>query len=94
MPIEKFVESLADPQLDVPTADFIEASDLSPSELGSFAKTWFSIPVERQRWIVSTMVDLAEDNPELDFCAVFKMCLKDRDEFVLEKASGSMKTAR
>jgi HEAT repeat protein len=32
------------------------------------------------------MVDLAEDNPELDFCAVFKMCLKDRDEMVLAKA--------
>ncbi len=32
------------------------------------------------------MVGLAEENPELDFCAVFKMCLKDRDESVLEKA--------
>ncbi|MDA0734249.1 MAG: HEAT repeat domain-containing protein [Chloroflexi bacterium] len=86
MPIEQFVESLADPQVDVPTSDFIEASDLSPAELGSFAKTWFTIPAERQHWIISTMVDLAEDNPELDFCAVFKMCLKDRDESVLAKA--------
>jgi HEAT repeat protein len=86
MPIEEFVESLADPDVDVPTSEFIEASDLSPAELGSFAKRWFTIPVERQRWIVSTMVDLAEDNPELDFCAVFKMCLKDRDEVVLAKA--------
>lgn len=86
MPIEQFVESLADPQVDVPTADFIEASDLSPAELGSFAKKWFTIPAERQHWIISTMVDLAEDNPELDFCAVFKMCLKDRDEAVLAKA--------
>ena len=34
MPIEQFVASLADPQLEVPTSDFIDASDLSPSELG------------------------------------------------------------
>ena len=86
MPIEQFVESLADPQVEVPTSDFIEASDLSPAELGSFAKTWFTIPAERQRWIISTMVELAEDNPELDFCAIFKMCLKERDESVLAKA--------
>ena len=86
MPLEEFVESLADPQVEIPTTDFIEVSDLSPSELGSFARAWFTVPPERQRWAVSTMVDLAEDNPELDFCAVFKVCLKDPDESVLEKA--------
>jgi HEAT repeat protein len=36
--------------------------------------------------MISTMVELAEDNPELDFCAIFKMCLKDKDETVLERA--------
>ena len=86
MSLEELVELLADPEEEVPATDFIEVSDLSPSELGAFAKGWFGIPVERQRWAVSTMVDLAEDNPELDFCAVFKMCLKDQDEPVLEKA--------
>ncbi len=86
MPLEEFVESLSDPQVEIPAADFVEVSDLSPSELGNFARAWFTIPVERQRWAVSRMVDLAEDNPELDFCAVFKMCLRDPDEPVLEKA--------
>lgn len=86
MSLEKFVETLADPEIEIPSSDFVEVSDLSPGELGNFAKAWFTIPVERQRWVVSTMVGLAEDNPELDFCAVFKMCLKDRDESVLEKA--------
>ena len=32
------------------------------------------------------MVELAEDNPELDFSAVFKLCLKEQDEEVLENA--------
>lgn len=86
MALEEFLESLADPSVDVANADFIEMSDLSPSELGGFARAWFTIPVERQREIISTMVGLAEDNPELDFCAVFKMCLKDQDEEVQGKA--------
>ena len=86
MSLETFVESLSDPQVEVPPSDFIELSDLSPSELGAFARAWFAIPVERQQWIITTMVELAEDNPELDFCAVFQMCLKDQDESVLEKS--------
>lgn len=86
MSLESFLEALADPSVEVATGDFVELSDLLPEELGLFARTWFSIVVERQRWIVSTLTELAEDNPEFDFCAVFKMCLKDRDEVVLEQA--------
>ena len=86
MSLESFLETLVDPSVEVATSEFIEISDLSPEELGLFARTWFSVPVERQRWIVSKMTELAEDNPELDFCAVFKMCLKDGDEMVLETA--------
>jgi HEAT repeat protein len=86
MAMEEFLEILTDPSADVASADFVEISDLSPSELGGFARAWFTIPVDHQRLIISTMVGLAEDNPELDFCAVFKMCLKDQDEVVQGKA--------
>ena len=67
-------------------SDFIEISDLSPAELGVFARSWFRLSQGRKRAIIATMVELAEDNPELDFCTIFKMCLKDDDEWVLEKA--------
>ena len=86
MSLEPFIENLADPAYQVPSGDFIELSDLSPAELGVFARTWFTIPVDRQLWIVSTLVELAEDNAELDFFAIFKMCLKDGKEAVVEKA--------
>ncbi len=86
MALEEFLEILADTTADVANADFVEMSDLSPSELGAFARAWYTITVERQRSIITSMVELAEDNPELDFCAVFKMCLKDRDELVQAKA--------
>ena len=86
MSLESFIQNLADPTSRVPSGDFIELSDLSPAELGVFARTWFTIPAERQLWIVSTLVELAEDSAELDFHAIFKMCLKDGAEAVVEKA--------
>jgi len=86
MPLEEFLEALADPAADTPVGEFVELSDLAPAELGVFARTWFGIDAEHQRWIISTMLELAEQNPGFDFSAVFKMCLKDPDEVVLEKA--------
>jgi len=86
MSLESFLQVLADGSVNVPAADFIEVSDLSPAELGQFARVWYTLPVERRQRTITTMVGLAEDTPELDFCAIFKMCLKDQDEVVLEKA--------
>ena len=86
MSLAPFIQKLADPSSQVPSGDFIELSDLSPAELGEFARTWFTLPADRQLWIVSTLVELAEDSAELDFYAIFKMCLKDGDEAVVEKA--------
>ena len=86
MPLEQFLESLTGDSTDLSQSDFIEVSNLMPEELGQFVRTWFTIPVERKRWTISTMVELTEDNPELDFSAVFKLCLKEQDEEVLENA--------
>ena len=86
MSLESCLESIANPSSNVPVGDFIELSDLSPAELGLFARTWFGITAERQHSIIAALVEEAEDTPELDFSAVFKMCLKDSDEAVQEKA--------
>ncbi len=86
MPLEEFLETLADPSEEAALGEFVELSDLLPAELGVFARTWFAIDVERQRWIITTMSELSEQNPEMDFSAIFKMCLKDDDETVVETA--------
>ena len=86
MSFEFFLENASDPTGHVSAVDFHEVSDLSPEELGLFATAWFPLPIERRRSIASTMVELAEENPELDFCAIFKMCLKGDDEPLLEIA--------
>ena len=86
MSLERFLENLSDPAFSLGNSDFIELSDLSPSELGVFARHWFLLSRERKRALLATLVELAEDSPELDFCAIFKMCLKDEDEWLQEKA--------
>ena len=86
MSFEFFLENVSDPSGHLSAVDFYEVSDLSPEELGQFASAWYPLPIERQRTIASSMVELAEDNPELDFTAIFKMCLKGDDEPLLEIA--------
>ncbi len=86
MSLERFLENLSDPAIPLSNSDFIELSDLSPSEVGVFTRHWFRLSRMQKRAILTTLVELAEDSPELDFCTIFKMCLKDEDEWVQEKA--------
>ena len=86
MSFEFFLENALDPTGHISSSDFYEVSDLSPEELGLFATAWFPIPIERRRSIASAMLETAEDNPELDFSAIFKMCLTSDDEPLLKIA--------
>ena len=86
MSLEQFFENLSDQAIPLSNSDFIELSDLSPAEMGVFARHWFLLSRERKRALITNLVELAEDSAELDFCAIFKMCLKDDDEWLQEKA--------
>ena len=90
MSFDLYLQAMADTSTDIPLADFHEVSDLSPEELGQFARAWIDLPEERQLDIVSTMVQMAEENLDLDFSAIFKMCLRTSDEEVLEAAIGGL----
>ncbi len=84
MSFEFFLENVSDPTGHMSAVDFYEISDLSPEELGQFASAWYLLSIERQREIATTLVELAEDNPELDFTAIYKLCLKGDDEPLLQ----------
>ena len=86
MSVEQFLEIMDDTSTEMPSSAFHEVSDLSLEEMGQFARAWLDISEERQLEIVSTMAQLAEENAELDFTAVFKMCLRISDDEVLEAA--------
>ena len=63
-----------------------ELSDLSPSELGRVARTWFKVSGDRKQKVLESLAELAEENAELEFSAIFKLGLKDPDATVRKKA--------
>ena len=52
MALEEFLESIAESDEQIPATEFVELSDMTPEELGAFARTWFDLSLERQRWLV------------------------------------------
>jgi HEAT repeat protein len=54
-------------------------SDLGSSERADFRENWPSLPIDRRRFIVHELVQIAEDNIDLDFRHVFLVALEDRD---------------
>ncbi len=57
-----------------------ELSNLNPAEMRLFREVWAGLRPERRLQIISRLVELAEENLEFNFDAVFKYCLKDSEE--------------
>ena len=85
MSLESCLQSISEDSAHLNQVELIELSALSPGELGMVARVWFKLPSERREGIVELLVEEAEDNAELDFSAIFKMCLKDPVESVRER---------
>ncbi len=66
--------------------ELVELSNITQSDLAVFRQAWTSIPAERRQDIATRLVELAEDNAELAFNAVFRMLLRDEDAEVRETA--------
>jgi HEAT repeat protein len=54
-------------------------SNADKGELAGFARVWDRLPAERRRRAAQAMVELAEQNIELDFNALFRHLLRDSD---------------
>lgn len=61
-------------------------SGLGRSEVRRFADCWRSMPAERRRELVATMVEMAEADFELDFNAIFRWALQSEDAQIRERA--------
>ncbi len=86
IPVEKIITGLAREDSPLLNSELIELSNLSLEEMNSFESSWPAIGTERRRQIMDRLVELAEDNLELNFDAIFKSCLKDGDDEVRAKA--------
>ncbi len=86
LPVEKTIIELGKKNKSLLNSRLVELSNLTPEEMEVFQSSWTAIKPERRRQIVVRLVELAEDNLELNFDAIFRHCLKDRDDEVRSRA--------
>ena len=86
MSLDSCLEHISEADTPLNNQLLLELSDLAPAELGMFARVWFKADADRRRAVIGLLADVAEENAELDFSALFKVCLKDTDEKVRKDA--------
>lgn len=57
-------------------------NDLSESDLATFQSTWASLPLKRRTNLVAHLLDLAQNDIELNFNAIFRVILTDSEELI------------
>ena len=76
---ESYLRDLVDPARPLAATRLINLSNLTPDEVSAFEDAWRDADVRRRRQVVRELVELAEDNVELNFDAVFLVSLSDSD---------------
>ena len=84
--LENYLKELRDPVKPLVVSKLVNLSDLSKEEMEMFRGVWHGMDVERRRQILDMLVELTEDNFELDYTQIFRLCLTDGDGQVRAKA--------
>lgn len=79
MAIADYLRELADERAPLIVAKLADLSGLTAGELPPFREGWRGISRERRLTIVQRLGELADDNVELDFSAVFLATIADDD---------------
>jgi HEAT repeat protein len=79
MVLDSYLQELKDRAQPLAASRLSQLSALSNDELTVFGEAWPQIDVARRRQIIRRLLDLAEDNVDLDFDAVFIAGLADED---------------
>jgi len=80
--LDNYFDELRDTSRPLVTANLPRLSGLDREAEAALRSAWTTIAVERRREIVERMLELAEDNVEFDFTAVFGQGLQDPDATV------------
>jgi hypothetical protein len=89
MEIAEYLDELADGSKKLSVSGLQRLSKLDGEDRKQFDERWPDIDVRRRRRLVQEMIDLAEDDVEIDFDAVFIRGLDDDDaEVRLESVRG------
>jgi HEAT repeat protein len=88
--VEEAIAHLSNGSETLLNAKLAELTSLNQTELNLLTGSWATIETKRRRLIVSRLVELAEDNLELNFDAIFRYCLKDPDDEVRTQGIGGL----
>jgi HEAT repeat protein len=83
---ETFLQELADPMQPLAATKLATLSNIGPDDASRFGDALQALPEERRERLLEELVDLAEDNVELNFDAVFLDALRDADPQVRRTA--------
>lgn len=87
MTLEQIMADLSDPNAQIRHTDLAQLSGLSRLEVMNVISAWANIGPERRCELLERMTELAGDNIELDYTALFRACLRDRDATVRASAA-------
>lgn len=82
MSLDSALVELVDPSKRLSAARLANLSDLDPNDRRELAEAWPSIEAGRRVRIIAELTELAEDNVDLNFDAVFKTALEDKEPMV------------
>ncbi len=86
MSLEDVLRDLTDPATELAASKLTELSGLDQGKKALLEQAWPEIILQRRVSLIEELVELAEDNVELKFDAVFFIGLKDRDADVRKHA--------
>ncbi len=86
MSIEEIVRELSESAEQLSAKKLSELSTLSDESSKLFEQAWPEINLQRRLHVIEALIDLAEDNVEMNFDAVYVIALKDRDPEVRRQA--------
>ena len=84
--LAKNLAELSDESKPLVSSKLANLSATSPEEIALFLEAWAEMGFERRRQIASQLVELAEEDPKLNFDDIFHACLRDPDEIVRVRA--------
>jgi HEAT repeat protein len=79
MEFSEYLAQLKDPSERLSVAGLQRLASLEREEAAALRDAWPQIEVERRRQVVHILMELAEDNVDLNFDAVFFAALEDKD---------------
>jgi HEAT repeat protein len=86
MSLESYLEELADPDQPVHASNLAHLSNLPAPGIKALEDVWSRLSDERREEVVRGLVEIAEDNVELNFDAVFMIALGDLNANVRREA--------